>query len=64
MRTIGKKNKTLVRKLTQQAFDRHERYIFEYVKEKLPLHVFDTWEGAYNEVERLVDDIIMEDWTG
>jgi len=61
-RTIGVKFKNLVKKLVLQENARgsgNPYYVLEAVKEKLPQEVFDSWEGAYSEIERLVFDTNM-----
>lgn len=60
-RTIGVKYKNLLKKLVQQAQNEGNSSndaVFNYVKEKLPQEAFDTWEGAYNEIEMLVSDTL------
>ena len=59
MRTVGRKWKTVIRDLVRDAKRQGiygNRKIFAYVKDKLPVECFETWEGAYNEIERLVWD--------
>ncbi len=58
-RTIGVKNKNLLKRLVKEARNKdiHSDYaIFEYVKERLDSSVFDTWEMAYSEIENLVSE--------
>jgi len=63
MRTIGGKWKNRVKKVVDEAnskgiFGLNET--FEYVKEKLPVTVFEIWEGAYSEIQRIAMDYNME----
>ena len=63
MRTIGAKNKRLVKVLVNKAKRKGLegiKEITEYVIERLPEQVFDTWEGAYAEIENLISDLVFE----
>ena len=62
-RTIGAKWKAEVRRLVKEANKQgiyNNDEVFEYVKEKLPVEAFETWEAAYSEIERLSHDFNME----
>ena len=59
-RTIGKRNIRTVKSLTKQAIQRDEGDISSYVHDKLPDSMYDIWEGSYNEIERIINDTIME----
>ena len=61
MRTIGKKNIKLVRQLTREAIENDDNDIKGTVIEKLPLILWDTWEGADSEINNIIDETIMED---
>lgn len=61
-RTIGKKNIALVKRLMVEAFSKGVvggQAIEEYVHANLPDEVYDTWEDAYNEINRIVGDNYM-----
>ncbi len=63
MRSIGKSNINKIRKhiILANAIGLSGIYeITEFVKSRLPQTVFDTWEGAYSEIERICHDIIIE----
>ena len=63
MRSIGRKNRNLVVKLTKQLIQTgHEGilHITEEVIEVLPEELWDTWEGAHSEIERLIHDTVVE----
>jgi len=69
MRSIGKQNKKkleemVVRECKKQVaispggaigFAQAE----EKVKEQIPDHWYDLWEGAYTEIENIIDDVMM-----
>jgi len=67
MRSIGIKNRNMVIKLTNEAIEKKrmpwgeiENYqgIEEEVREKLPVTLWDTWEGADGEIDRIIWDTI------
>jgi hypothetical protein len=68
MRSIGKKYKNLVIKLTRKVLDTKEAALPEnmgginyfsdvenLVYDKLPEKIFDTWEGAAEEINSIID---------
>ena len=65
-RTIGKVNIRLVQKVTRQVKqEREDNYqnlvgIDNEVMDKLPESIFDTWESAYSEVQRIIHDTMWE----
>ncbi len=62
-RTIGVKYKNQVKRIVKQAQDEgleNATLIAEHVVEQMPAEAFDTWEGAYNEIEQLAFDTVME----
>lgn len=62
-RTVGASWKKKIKILTLQAKANGVvggGAIFEYVKDELPVEAFETWEGAYCEIENLTHDFIME----
>jgi len=68
MRTIGRKNINLVKKLTKEAIEKRKmpwgevssyQGINEEVRDKLPVEVWDTWEASDQEIERIINDTIM-----
>jgi hypothetical protein len=69
MRSIGIKNKNLVKRLTKEAMESKrmpwgeiESYqgIEAEVRDKLPFELWDTWEMADQEITRIIDDTINE----
>ena len=60
-RTIGKVWIRKIKKMIDESglFNCEEG--FQYVKEKLPLEVFDIWEAAYSEIRRIVWDYMCSD---
>jgi len=67
MRSIGKKNINLVKKLTKEVIKRRMlpwgeitsyQGIDEEVIEKLPVELWDTWEMADQEIRRIINDTI------
>ena len=63
MRSIGKRNinfiKNLVRKeKSDPNWSRAD--IEENVMSAIPDEMFDLWEGAYTEIQRIIIDAIME----
>lgn len=66
MRSIGKKNIKLVKQLVQGEIKERRRYeqvnfseIRDVVLDKIPDKVFDIWESAHDEIERIIHDEIM-----
>jgi len=66
MRTIGKKNINLVRKITRKYLPKWEKdpfKTFEDLKEmvfnELPDEIFDKWEGAYSEIVRIIEEEVF-----
>ena len=62
-RTVGAHWKSEIKKLVMQAKKQgivNNGQVAEYVKDNLPDEAFDTWEGAYSEVERLAEDFNMQ----
>ncbi len=62
-RTIGVKYKNLVKRLVVEARSKEiygNHAIFEYVQDKLPIEIWDTWEMAYSEVDNLVSSYNMD----
>lgn len=58
-RTIGAKYKKMILEIMKKGKKEGiENYykMQEYVREKLPQEAFDTWESAYDEINRLVVD--------
>jgi len=61
-RTIGKRNKDMVRKMVMAELNAGRTGLLEIedrVMAALPVAVLDTWEGAHSEVIRMVGDILM-----
>lgn len=61
-RTIGKRNKNLVRKLVMAELNAGRTGLLEIedrVMSTLPATVLDTWESAHDEIIRIIGDIVM-----
>ena len=67
MRSIGRKNINLVKKLTKEAIEKRRmpygeissyQGIVKEVTDKLPVEMWDTWEMAHQEIERIINDTI------
>lgn len=61
-RTIGAKYKNMIRKFVNQAHKKgiHQfQLVGQYVREQMPKEAFDTWEGAWSEIERIAEDLAM-----
>ncbi len=58
MRTIGKENIKKVIRLTKRAV--LDNYVGSDVSDEVHSHipedVYDIWEGAYDEIERIIND--------
>ena len=64
MRTIGKKNKSLVQKETLKELKKKPKNYFEVegnVCFNLPIELWDTWKGADAEIRCLISDIVDEE---
>ena len=70
MRTIGKRNRELVERITRTAVDGWKsgygkasllKQIEEIVIENLPVELWDIWEGADGEIKSIIRDTIVED---
>lgn len=69
-RTIGRKNRNLVKRLTTEELEKTKgmpwlptppgQTIEEIVVEKLPVEMWDTWEGADSEIRRIILDTVFE----
>ncbi len=66
MRSIGKVNIEKLNKIMDEEFKPNLlgrldfNFIRENIEKRVPCHWFDSWESAYNEIERLIDDGITE----
>ena len=69
MRSIGVKNVNLVKRLTKEAVKKRtmpwgevSSYtgIGQEVRHQLPVELWDTWEMADQQIDRIIDDVIME----
>ena len=58
-RTIGTKYRNQVKKLVRNNIDKED--VHAVVREQLPMEAFETWEGAYDEIDSIINDTIMED---
>lgn len=61
MRSIGRKNIRLVQKITAEESKKGFKSIEERVIERLPEELWDTWEGAHQEICRIIDEAVMSD---
>jgi hypothetical protein len=66
MRSIGAKYIKLVKKLTQEEMKKANGLgcpdyngVRDSVLEKIPNNVFESWESANSEIERIIEDEIM-----
>jgi len=69
VRSIGKKNRNLVKRLTieelnKACFKAHPsislgREVERRVIDRLPVEMWDTWEGADNEIRTLIHDTLL-----
>lgn len=70
IRSIGKKNINLVKKLTREAIKKRQKPyrsileitcyqgIDEEIIDKLPVELWDTWEMADQEIRRIINDTL------
>lgn len=60
-RTIGRKYKNLIIKLVADARKQGlEGFgIADYVTKHMPAEAYETWEMAFQEIERLTDDYVF-----
>ena len=73
-RTIGRKNRNLVKRLVIEELEKTRgkpwlptpprQTIEEIVIEKLPVELWDTWEGADSEIRRIIWDTVSEGHMG
>ena len=74
MRSIGKKNRELVKEETRNAIKGRTDFldslsgsrgdlvgIDQEIIDKLPEELWDTWEGAHSEIKNLIHDTICND---
>lgn len=62
-RTIGVKNKNILRKLVKEANAQgivQDYAVMVYVNARMPEAAFDTWESAWSEINRLAGDYNMK----
>jgi hypothetical protein len=62
MRSIGKRNKKLVEKLTLKAIKEGLQGVEEITKkvwEELPAELWETWEGADTEIDRIIEEVVF-----
>lgn len=68
MRSIGKKNRNLVKRLTGETINKRKDFrgivdsymgIEKEVIELLPVELWDTWEGCDQEIRGIIDDTIQ-----
>ena len=57
-RTIGARNKARVIELTKEARNSGIAGVgvYDFVHEHLPDEVYNTWESAYSEIDRIIGD--------
>jgi hypothetical protein len=61
-RTIGTKNRNIVKKLTRDIMKQYPNgNVMEIVRDDLPLSMWDTWESADSEINHIIFDVIMEE---
>ena len=59
-RTIGKHNIRLVQNLTKHALKCEVTDVHKYVHENIHISVYDIWESSYDEIDRIINDAIVE----
>ena len=68
MRSIGVKNRNLVKRLTRETIEKRKmpwgeitnyQGIDEEVRDQLSSDLWDTWEMADQEINRIIDDTIQ-----
>ena len=58
-RSIGRKNIGIVKLETELAIKECGHYqVEDVVKNRLPESMYETWEGAATEIERVIEDTI------
>lgn len=60
MRSIGKKNINLVKALTTKYLKQGALNVRELVRQDLPESLWDTWEMADQEINRIIKDMTRE----
>jgi len=60
MRSIGKESTSLVQRITKEELQNGYDNIVTRIIEKIPLKIFETWEGARSEIENIIEDTIYE----
>ena len=62
MRTIGKKNIELVKKITREETKKSDNFgtLSGRVMVRLPEKMWDTWESAHDEINRIIHDTMWE----
>ena len=62
MRSIGARNIAIVKKLTKRLSVTNVgvKSITSEVISALPEEMFDTWEGAYSQIENIIHDTVMD----
>jgi len=60
MRSIGKVNIRKLRKIVEEEHAKGEASVNERIRERIPAEWYDSWESAYSEIERLIDDMLSE----
>ena len=60
-RTIGRKYKNQIERLVAE-YDKTNspQAVFNFVKDRLSVEAFETWEGAYDEIRRLSEDFLSK----
>ena len=62
MRSIGKKNSNLLKGIVLEEWKKDSNYssLEERVVDRLPLSLWDIWEGADSEIRRMIWDASQE----
>ena len=66
MRSIGEKNKVIVKKVTEKVMCQIDgiNAITEEVISRLPEKIFNTWECAYSEIVNIIEDTVIKQDAG
>ena len=58
MRSIGKVNIRKLKKIVEEEHAKGIASVRERIRERIPSEWYDSWESAYSEIERLIDDML------
>lgn len=55
-RTIGARNINIVKSLVKVAVSRGEKDVYSFVVGNIPEEMFNIWESAHDEIDRIISD--------